>query len=289
MTRRAYVDTTIVTDALLKWQTVQAEAIDALQSFDETLLPDYAVREFQAGPLQNYIYTHNCFVGANSCDEARERVDAIAPTQQRNKFLTAIGALKGIRTATENEYKRIIAAREMNWEDGEKFRVEFIKTHIANKIFDAVYALDTVCMDRTDRLSCLESVEVEEHGEKLRARGGRTDCAEKATCGLTTLLLGQEEALRKVLAATEEQNAGAPKAELKRRMAALLPLLEGRGAERATCRGLGDAVFAVLAPEGATILTTNVNDHRPLAECLGKSVAGTKAKSPASNKSPPHT
>jgi hypothetical protein len=37
------------------------------------------------------------------------------------------------------------------------------------------------------------------------------------------------------------------------------------------CRSLGDAVFAFLAPADSVILTTNVKDHQPLAEALGKS------------------
>jgi hypothetical protein len=36
------------------------------------------------------------------------------------------------------------------------------------------------------------------------------------------------------------------------------------------CRWLGDAIFAFFCPPGADILTTNVRDHRPLAQALGK-------------------
>jgi hypothetical protein len=36
------------------------------------------------------------------------------------------------------------------------------------------------------------------------------------------------------------------------------------------CRNLGDAVFAIMAPDDAVILTTNIKDHAPLASALGK-------------------
>jgi hypothetical protein len=36
------------------------------------------------------------------------------------------------------------------------------------------------------------------------------------------------------------------------------------------CRRLGDAFFALYAPPDAVILTTNIKDHAPLAEALGK-------------------
>lgn len=39
------------------------------------------------------------------------------------------------------------------------------------------------------------------------------------------------------------------------------------------CRSLGDAVFAIMAPADAVILTTNLRDHAPLAAALGKTAA----------------
>ena len=38
------------------------------------------------------------------------------------------------------------------------------------------------------------------------------------------------------------------------------------------CRFVGDAVFAFFCPDDAAILTTNVKDHKPLAEAIGKDV-----------------
>lgn len=36
------------------------------------------------------------------------------------------------------------------------------------------------------------------------------------------------------------------------------------------CRALGDAVFAFFAPSDCVVLTTNLKDHLPLANALGK-------------------
>jgi hypothetical protein len=38
------------------------------------------------------------------------------------------------------------------------------------------------------------------------------------------------------------------------------------------CRALGDAVFALDCPTGGEILTTNVVDHKPLADALNITV-----------------
>jgi len=274
----AYVDTTILTDALLKWDTARDAALEALQLYTETLLPDYAVREFQAGPLCNYVYAHNCFADKRTLDDVHAKVAALGPNPQRNKFLTALGALSGARLATLVEYERIIEEREMAWMDGERFRLRFIRTHLANKIFDAVAGIDTICTKRTHPLPCLEKVQIEQDGEELRATGKRMDRAKSAECGLTAHLRQQADALTKILEATEEQNAAKPKPELLRRADALRAVLEGGDVPRASCRGLGDAVFAALAPDGSTILTTNEQDHRPLADRVGKLVAAPVRK-----------
>ncbi|MBK9769145.1 MAG: hypothetical protein IPP63_20305 [Chloracidobacterium sp.] len=42
------------------------------------------------------------------------------------------------------------------------------------------------------------------------------------------------------------------------------------------CKNLGDAVFALFCPADADILTTNISDHRPLAEALGKTAVSPK-------------
>jgi hypothetical protein len=37
-----------------------------------------------------------------------------------------------------------------------------------------------------------------------------------------------------------------------------------------TCRNLGDAFFALFAPQDAVVLTTNLKDHSVLAKALNK-------------------
>jgi len=49
---RAFVDTTVLTDALLKVGEPRDRAKAAIARFVESLLPVYAIKEFQAGPLE---------------------------------------------------------------------------------------------------------------------------------------------------------------------------------------------------------------------------------------------
>ncbi len=55
-----------------------------------------------------------------------------------------------------------------------------------------------------------------------------------------------------------------------KRLETLVKLQSSDDLRASACRHLGDAVFALLAPLDSVILTTNLADHKPLAECLGK-------------------
>jgi hypothetical protein len=44
--------------------------------------------------------------------------------------------------------------------------------------------------------------------------------------------------------------------------------------DRESCRALGDAIFAFFCPEDAVVLTTNLRDHEPLAQAVGKRAEG---------------
>src|SRR5690348_10406450 len=56
----AYVETTVLTDLLLKPGTnKEARAKLALKRYDTTLLPVYAIKEWKAGPLDRYAWVHD--------------------------------------------------------------------------------------------------------------------------------------------------------------------------------------------------------------------------------------
>lgn len=56
---KAFVDTTILADALLKPGEVEQLTKTALLRYTTTELPVYAIKEFKAGVLKNYIWFYN--------------------------------------------------------------------------------------------------------------------------------------------------------------------------------------------------------------------------------------
>lgn len=87
---RAYIDTTVLTDALLK---DDARAKAALDRYDWTGLPVYAIKEFRAGPLKNWIWFYNILFN-NSYPNALRALHRMAFTPKRYTTLTAIEAIR---------------------------------------------------------------------------------------------------------------------------------------------------------------------------------------------------
>jgi len=96
-------------------------------------------------------------------------------------------------------------------------------------------------------------------------------CSKKGTYALAVRFEAEKGNVRTLLASVEPDR----KPESSKRAKALRVLLEDEGVAkfgRDDCRALSDAVFALLGPTDAEILTTNVRDHEPQAAALGRSV-----------------
>jgi len=94
-----------------------------------------------------------------------------------------------------------------------------------------------------------------------------TSCVESSCC------LGPRIAEQpQILATLRDVTDTVDNAEHKRRSQALNEIRRKPNVpvSRQQCRSLGDAVFAIFAPQDSTILTTNLRDLRPLSEALGK-------------------
>ncbi len=74
---KAILDTTVLTDILLNSGEAKAVALKAVNCYRQTYLPVYAIKEFKAGPLKNFVWMHNKFVFTKSYEEsfdARQRM-----------------------------------------------------------------------------------------------------------------------------------------------------------------------------------------------------------------------
>jgi hypothetical protein len=108
--KRAVVDTTILVDALLKTDSQRDSALVALASYAQTLLPQYAIKEFKAGALHYYVWYHNKVVEAATFSEAVECIQRNIG-RRRNLPATALQALKDFFGSIEGQLLEEVLAK----------------------------------------------------------------------------------------------------------------------------------------------------------------------------------
>ena len=87
---QAYVDTTVLADALLKpGSPKQSRALAALARYEETLLPVYSIKELKVGALGHYAWLHDKFVQTKSLADTVQAMSSINPHIQGARKSTA--------------------------------------------------------------------------------------------------------------------------------------------------------------------------------------------------------
>jgi hypothetical protein len=90
----AIIDTTVLTDILLNSGEAKDIALKAIKCYRKTFLPVYAIKEFKAGPLGNFVWFHNKFISTGSYEKAIDALQRMSRTPKRYTTSTALQALK---------------------------------------------------------------------------------------------------------------------------------------------------------------------------------------------------
>jgi hypothetical protein len=257
---KAFVDTTVLTDVLLKPGPNRKNAKSALARYDETILPVYAIKEFKAGPLNYDIWLHNKLVSTQSLAQTFRAIASVT-SGQPYRARTSLETLANLLDKTPND---LIRDSKTDRDIADAYRLALAKLILQawrkrRKI--------TSCVDL--ELSCFSEASpiLEAHTRMFSNRP--TVCRLQTGCCLAAGYRARMDDLKNLLAAVGD----GPRREDVRRRHALHKLINtNRTIDDRECRGMGDAFFAFHAPVDSVILTTNVKDHEPLANSLGKSV-----------------
>jgi hypothetical protein len=263
----AYVETTVLTDLLLKPTTKkQDRAKAALARYDRTFLPVYAIKEWKAGPMLHYAWVHDKLRTTRSL-AATWRAVAELPNYYRKPTATdAVAAAAVVSKRRQPKFEGL--------GDNDQAMADSYRLALASLIIRKWRECRRVTTQVIQDLECYVEAK-----PAIRKDGlldlNPTLCEPDQECSLAPQLKAKPKLLEALRAAIPE-NSG--KKENQNRRKALRQLIKHPNIvlDRETCRHLGDAVFAFFCPANAVILTTNLKDHAPLARALGK-----KAESPS--------
>jgi hypothetical protein len=262
---KAFVDTTVLTDALLKQGVEGTRARSALKRYSETHLPTYAIKEFKAGPLKNYVWFYNKVITTNRWVDAVRAIRAIGATPRRNLLGTALKALEDFQSSISKSTPAALAARYPNASLGEIQTAE-AKIWLKTAIFRAWRRRRKIVTKIICPLSCYPETDI-----RLNPNGtieNKPFLCNVDDCCMRPDFAKEAGKVQSLLAACNDLP---DKPETSKRRQALRQLVRTpkRPLAEKECRALGDAVFAFQCPSDAVILTTNLKDHEPLAKSVG--------------------
>ncbi len=258
MKRKSYLlDTTILTDALLKPDSFAARSRTQISSELDTVLPVYAIKEFEWGPLQNFIYVCNKLAETRSLSGTLAALAKLARTPQRYKTSTAIEALSESCKALRHE-----PPDEEGQASADELNAAQLRENIG-MVIRVAWRHRRKVASRTDfELACYREEAPQMDGELWAPR---RKC-DTGSCAMN-------EHLAKVpsrkLVAVRRANRQRHTDEGARCEQALEAVSQRRLSSE-ECRRLGDGAFALLSIRVGPVLTTNIRDHEPLCQAAGQ-------------------
>lgn len=261
MKTEAFVDTTVLTDFLLKPGTPKnLRARAALQRYSKTLLPVYAIKEWKDGPLGNYAYLHDKLAFTQSWARTMQVVSALPSGYKK---LTAMDAVSAAATKLKSQPYTGLGKTDRDMADCYRYALYSIIKRSWKK-------RRKVATETIHDLLCYEEVAPSLSKDGMMNLAPRK-CRGEGECNFA----GELRANQKLLQAMRDAiPVDSGRSEDTRRRNALKQIIKHPATriDRDTCRDLGDAIFAFCCPTSAAILTTNAKDHGPLAVAIGKTV-----------------
>ena len=259
-----FLDTTVLAEALLKPQDKRKKARDKIREYQRSVLPVYAIKEFQFGPFRYFIWLHNKLVDTRSISRTIRTI--------HNSFHKPY--LKGsMEEALEVGTEMLIGAEFSGANTREKTQVaiaDSVRFHIRCRIDIAWRERRKFTTEVVDALSCYPEVAPSYNEETHYIDTERLECDLLDECCLAEGFRKRRSDLHKLIVAMKNLD----RSEDKKRRAALYLLLERPKklfGDR-SCKALGDAIFALQCPKDCVILTSNDKDHVVLAGALRKEV-----------------
>jgi predicted nucleic acid-binding protein len=263
---RAFVDTTVLANILLKRDASRETCLRALERYTSTETPTYALKELKAGPLYNWIWLHNKCVASKSYRDVIRALSAMARSRRRNLPLTALEAWGEVANLPSSTLRGLVERYGAD-ADQDMVLADRMRLSLRRRIQTAWRDRRTVA-SVVHPLPCYQEAElIVSHLGVIDARP--TECNPTPNCSLAILMARIPETIR-LLQRVCERNLAKAENVRRRKVLRHIARTPKRPIDDNMCRALGDAVFAVLAPSDSVILTTNLTDHKPLAEALGK-------------------
>jgi len=267
---KAYLDTTVVANALLRSDDIGKRCASAIRDFKYSEMPEYALKEFKAGPLAAWIWCHNKFNETRSFADTLSAINVMSATPKRNFSSSARQAFEQAAHADKAAFTQALELQDYSGGFLDRALADRHRYYLRRRIIQAWERRRGIATAVSMPLECFieGTLQVENDG---RLSFERYSCPRDSKCSVAIELSKRQNDVKTLMDVISERLG---KAENQRRYQALRQIYRTptKSYSDSLCRGLGDAVFAIMAPSDCVIVTTNIRDHAPLANALGKDV-----------------
>jgi hypothetical protein len=260
----AFIETTVLTDFLLKRDGSETAAAIAFERFENKFVSQFAWKEFKRGPLKNFVWAHNKLADTRSLLATLAALQRLSRSLQR--YLTST-AIQAVHTAFAGLFAN---PTELTQRYGAKANLDAIhadamRLELKRMIFSAWNRRTALFGGPFHLLSCYPDAPLTEVSKTIKV--DPRDCPKGIECCLKNALVQRKRDLsivREVLKANSDRQEIARRGKVIRQLEKHpTSLMEPRD-----CQSLGDAYFVFFCPQGCKILTTNLRDIQPMASRL---------------------
>lgn len=262
-----FVETTVLTDFLLKRDGSEKAAANSFKRFSQVSVPQYAWKEFKRGPLANFLWAYNKLSETGSFTASLAALQRMSRSPKRYLTSTAIQAFHSafvsfFDSATLHSLGKQYGAKA----DLDALHADFLRFEIKAAIVKSWGRRHAILGGPVHILECYPDAEIRETTARIEIEP--RDCPRSASCCLKTELRTRA---RDVAAVRASLRSIPRRKEITSRSDVLRHIEKHKSASMTykDCRHFGDAYFVLFCPTGATILTTNQRDIEPMAKALG--------------------
>jgi hypothetical protein len=262
-----FVETTVLTDYLLKRDGSERAAATAFQNFNQQIVPQFAWKEFKRGPLKNFVWAHNKLVDTQSFLETLAALQRMSRSPHRYLTSTAIQAFHtAFATLFDKHTLDDLRVRYGGKANLDSVHADVVRLELKRAIIRSWNWRMTLFGGPHHILACYPDAPIKEAGARLEVKP--YECHGQYECCLKAALAGRGKDLSTARRALKKD---AKRKEITQRIKVLRQLEKHFTSLMGIkdCRAFGDAYFVLFCPAKAVVLTTNTRDIEPMATALG--------------------
>jgi hypothetical protein len=261
----ALLETTVLTDWLLKKDGSEQAANATLAKHQVVVVPQFAWKEYKRGPLVNFQWMHNKLADTKSFLRSLAALQRMSRSPRRYLTATAIQALHSAFTVIfEGATMQALAKQYGAKAAPDAAYADALRLTLKKMMFVSWDKRKTAFGGVSQKLDCYPDDDIRDTSPLLDIRP--VECPKGTSCCLAQRMQPLTKEMRKMSAALPDDNR--PETTRRRKLLRQMGKHPSTPMGPAECRIFGDAYFVLFCPPAASVVTTNARDIQPMADAL---------------------